>query len=55
MCKYCEGKKSLTSNPMISDIYVSGNSMRFDTGFEEGAVEINFCPMCGRDLKESNR
>ena len=55
MCKYCNGDKDLISDQEICNMYISGELIRIDTGFDEIAIKVNFCPMCGRDLKESNR
>ena len=58
-CEYCDGtEKDLyyqdgAYSQMNDLVYISGNRIECDFGCKAwGAFEINFCPMCGRKLKE---
>lgn len=55
MCEYCE-KNNLIIDELRWDVYVLGKKLHI--GMLEGEymnsihVAINYCPMCGRKLKE---
>jgi hypothetical protein len=54
MCEYCEQKdKYGYSKEIMSEVcIVNGEKLSVVTyGFEE-CVDINYCPMCGRNLRE---
>lgn len=44
-CDYCLGYESL------GDLDINGNTSTINTYYSQG-VKINYCPMCGRKLKE---
>lgn len=60
MCEYCENSKVLGKSDSLNDgveAVIDGVSLRvsgwFDgcVGIEPIRIPINFCPMCGRDLR----
>ena len=58
MCKYCENGDSIYYDDL--DVYIIGNELNIDLNMNiedvyidnEYEIEINYCPMCGRKLKE---
>ena len=52
MCEYCQDNKKLSDYEVHAEIsntgylYLSAYNSEYSN-----AVELNFCPMCGRDLK----
>ena len=60
MCKYCDGTFNKSRFPSTSwvhvDISAKDNTLDFSYEGEdmeyEIAIKINYCPMCGRKLKE---
>lgn len=57
MCDFCIGKYKKIENGFCGDeIYLDENDILcFDNSGHEyptGRININYCPMCGRDLKE---
>lgn len=54
MCKYCEGDTELILD--IKDeyegLYIDSKCRLVFIGSSSSTVNINFCPMCGRSLKE---
>ena len=69
MCEYCEPSKHRICKPLSSrykginiplvDIWRNENSSRLEMlihydGEEPLELNINFCPMCGRNLKEAD-
>ena len=59
MCGFCEKGKvpSLKSDNMNLEIYLNDNYLVVEThdgnDIYDSDVEINFCPVCGRQLKET--
>lgn len=61
MCKYCEGE-FIGNKPLVPlnksevfgiELIVENNSLyAFCQCGTKTVVEINYCPMCGKDLKE---
>lgn len=70
MCEYCEGKETrpiiflrdrhasgwsqdvyIDNTPVCSSLVVDSSVLELST---TGIVRINFCPMCGRDLRGGN-
>ena len=64
MCKYCE---TTSNRPAVEsiyyddlDVYIIGNELNIDLNMNiedvyidnEYEIVINYCPMCGRKLKE---
>lgn len=53
MCKYCSGdvdERAYLINEDNELIYIDGNGkLTLDNAWE---VQLNYCPMCGRNLKE---
>lgn len=57
MCEYCENKKILMSfdESLEFEGYVgikNRNKLEVSNDFGVTQIEINYCPMCGRNLKE---
>jgi len=54
MCEYCEGKTKLIDGRIVLEIIGNELESEYDGLEEHGQafVIINFCPMCGRNLKE---
>jgi hypothetical protein len=55
MCEYCE--KQYDNKPLaychLGDMEIeAGDIVAGDFGAEIARARINFCPMCGRNLKE---
>ena len=60
MCKYCEGDEYIVGkNGCASFVWMRiGNdrNLLFNTDaneYDRGEAQINYCPMCGRNLKEA--
>lgn len=53
-CKYCNGKSIIISECSYASmaIYGRGYADFFDGEKLIGDIDINYCPMCGRQLKE---
>ena len=60
-CEYCEAKEnkvliSTDCDETNFDIYVARNAPLLvamsSTFVDQSEIEINFCPMCGRSLKQ---
>ena len=56
------GKKSsgypgieVTIDPVRSTLYIGGCADVYEPSWIEAEFEINFCPMCGRDLREDRK
>lgn len=53
MCKYCEGNTKFIfkngNNGYV--LYINANKKLIYAGGTIEAIYINFCPMCGRDLR----
>ena len=56
MCKYCEGDTDfiLDLKDECEGMYIDKKGRLEFIGSTSSTVEINFCPMCGRKLKEDN-
>ena len=65
MCKYCEKRKKLKSSNFcgsatlivsknILDIYGDENKFNIFKSIYRPRFDINYCPMCGRKLKEGD-
>ena len=54
MCKYCEGNtKFIFKYENNGDgLYINANEKLIYAGGTIEAIDINFCPMCGRDLRK---
>ena len=58
-CEYCRDEKIVTSGLDHAGFYIAGNALTYskqtaaDDIFEDDAF-VNFCPVCGRRLKEEN-
>lgn len=61
MCKYCEDGEELISNRITATIvqcdngtYIDGEYSAYscDSSFNDEAIYINYCPMCGKKLTE---
>ena len=54
MCKYCEGNtKFIFKYGNNGDgLYINANEKLIYVGDTIEAIDINFCPMCGRDLRK---
>ena len=54
MCKYCEGNtKCIFKYGNNGDgLYINANEKLIYVGDTIEAIDINFCPMCGRDLRK---
>ena len=55
MCEFCDGKKKIIDGKGNLVLFGAGNNMIFDNSDGKevaGAVKINYCPMCGRELSE---
>ena len=56
-CEFCDGKKKIIDGKGNLVIFGAENNMIFDNSDGKevaGAVKINYCPMCGRELSEVN-
>ena len=59
MCRFCENGKvpNLKSENMNVEVYLNDNQLIIETyGYDtnmDSDVEINYCPVCGRQLKET--
>lgn len=57
MCEYCDDDKE-TKIPLLNDccdsdgVYIDGREVEVSVSYEQGYFNINYCPMCGRNLKE---
>jgi len=62
MCEYCEGKKLIFDGDRgdegVYKIDISGNELLISSSADAGWINfsdeefpINYCPMCGRSLK----
>ncbi len=56
MCEYCEKGKGLGDSAKGCGVFISGNTLLgiYDGGYCNCEAEINYCPMCGRNLKEAD-
>ena len=53
MCEYCEGEKPLIGDFSGGALIENGNILVAYEGCSDCAKgRINYCPMCGRKLKE---
>ena len=62
MCEFCDGREKRIENGftygfayIIKNRLCGSYSLRYDNScgeYGEGAVEINYCPICGRKLEE---
>lgn len=61
MCEYCENEKSISffqndAEMTICEIEESDGSFTWGIDADgHQSIEINYCPMCGRKLKEENK
>ena len=65
MCKYCyeEHIEHDCNNGIVFDdnikAYIqmveTGEEVPWGNGYEVVELEVNYCPMCGRDLYQSNK
>lgn len=55
MCKYCEGntKFIFKYGNDGEGFYINANEKLVYIGNTIETIDINFCPMCGRDLRKS--
>jgi len=63
-CGYCKTNKSLYfdkqgNNPNLKEVYIEGDGNLSVTPYlcdvtETIQIKLNFCPMCGRDLRGEN-
>lgn len=53
-CEYCESEKNLLTDRINNAYIYGGKYLGFSTTFDDRltSVEINYCPMCGRCLKQ---
>lgn len=56
MCEYCENGKGLGNSIKSDGVFIEGSILhgRYDGGYCNCEAEINYCPMCGRKLKEAD-
>ena len=56
MCEYCENQPLVIWEDSDSEVYLNKNNLVVMQYLIElnslNAIEINFCPMCGRKLQE---
>lgn len=63
MCEYCEKRKEIKSCNFCGrakarivgaeiDVWADGKKIRLFRDIYAPAFKINFCPMCGKDLRE---
>lgn len=53
MCEYCKGKNLMTIQDKRIALYINNkNQLKILSDYNEYAKDINYCPMCGRKLKE---
>ena len=54
MCKYCEGntKFIFKCGNDGEGLYINANEKLVYIGNTIETIDINFCPMCGRDLRK---
>mgnify|MGYP003393367198 CR=1 FL=1 len=50
MCEYCEYEEEIDFS--YSTGTIDGCELTVDIGAFWGSVTINYCPMCGKELKE---
>lgn len=54
MCEYCDSRKSITSINWNGSGQVNIDKNGNLYGKDDEVFKINFCPMCGRDLRRNN-
>lgn len=56
MCEYCENGKGLGDSIKGDGVFIEGSILYgiYDSGYCNCEAEINYCPMCGRKLKEAD-
>ena len=62
MCRYCDNRynkliydnEKKTIAVKISDKYTKNNTLRIWTISGQAYIKINYCPICGRKLKEGD-
>lgn len=52
ICLYCSGQKAICSPDADAKIYLRGRKERIEWGIRSGIIEFNYCPMCGKELRE---
>lgn len=58
MCEYCNDKEKSIEVSRYWDIYLYRNSLEIGSNFESDnriSVDINYCPMCGKDLRKKEK
>ena len=59
MCEYCESKEKIKDS-IGKKVFIKDNILKYELTFGDAfspihvntSLEINFCPMCGRNLKK---
>ena len=58
MCEYCDKNKNVKEKffdiTIVNSCLVVGNECSEGCGYDRARFNINYCPMCGRDLRRSN-
>ena len=67
MCKYCDddgeliyhkwenthkGSKGMSVGVVFDELCIDASADTYEPNYIEEVIKINYCPMCGRNLKE---
>ena len=58
MCEYCDNNKNIKEKffdiTIVNSCLVVGNECSEGCGYDRARFNINYCPMCGKDLRRNN-
>lgn len=58
MCEYCDKNKNIKERffdiTIVNSCLVVGNECSEGCGYDRAGFNINYCPMCGRNLRRNN-
>ena len=53
MCQFCQNYDKNLSDMELGDVFITQSAKyTYEGDGREYSVPLNFCPMCGRELKE---